>query len=156
VAVALDAGAARRRLPVGWFRLDQPWKRGGRGGTDEWNGAEVRPAVPGSGFVWVRRVWGRLSASFAFRRSDASDTAGMRDHADRRLGLFAPKLMMARRLAVSTTKFQIVFGNSTRFSFAEFNFDVAELFFINKKYGGIIQWRNRNVYRSSSPIFFYN
>ena len=78
-----------------------------------------------------------------------------RDHADRRLGLFAPKLMMARRLAVSTTKFQIVFGNWTTFlSLTEFNFDVAELIFINRKYGGIIQWRNQNVYRSCSPISF--
>jgi hypothetical protein len=47
--VALDAGAARRRLPVGWFRLDQPYKRGGRGGTEEeepTNGTEPKCVPP--------------------------------------------------------------------------------------------------------------
>ena len=91
------------------------------------NGAEVGPGqrvrVDG---VWVRRVWGRLSApcSGVWRRV-------IPRHADRGLGLFAPNRMANRRF---TTKFQIVFGHWTGRFIQEFNFHVAELlrFLLNK------------------------
>jgi hypothetical protein len=84
-------GAARRRLPVGWFRLDRSGKRGGRGGTEEWSGAD---AGPGRRARWMTCGSAAHGTGCQWRIRDSG-------HRGMRIGVFPPNRMDDRRFLPS-------------------------------------------------------